>query len=81
MHLLPPENLFIIDIESWDRTLQILKTNKISLVDVLEKIKNIDANPQSKKFNFSMHLDDFKIEKINLLYLLDAYTHFSFKNK
>ena len=81
MRLLPPENLFIIDIESWDRTLQILKTNKISLVDVLEKIKNIDANPQSKKFNFSMHLDDFKINKINLSYLLEAYTHFGFKNK
>ncbi|MEL0456787.1 hypothetical protein WJN01_11140 [Flavobacteriaceae bacterium SZ-1-7] len=75
LKIVPYENLFFIDIESWDKLVQILKDNKIELTDLLDKIKEADLNPKTKKFNFSMHLEDiFNFQKFDLSYLEQSYT-------
>lgn len=80
LKILPYENLFFIDIESWDKLIQILKDNKIKLIDVFEKIKQTDSNPKTKKFNFSMHLeDDYNFQRFDLSYLTESYKRMSLK--
>lgn len=80
LKILPYQNLFFIDIESWDKLIQILKDNKIKLIDVLEKIKQTDSNPKTKKFNFSMHLeDDYNFQRFDLSYLTKSYKRMSLK--
>lgn len=82
LKIVPYQNLFFIDIESWDKLIQIIKDRKIKLVDILEKIKLTDSKPETKKFNFSMHLeDDFRFEKYNLSYLSKSYERMSLEKK
>ena len=74
LKILPIENLFFIDIESWDKLVQIIKNRKIPISDILEKVKENDKNPKTKKFSFHMHLeDDFKFERYDLTYLTKSY--------
>jgi hypothetical protein len=77
---IPYQNLFFIDIESWDMLVQIVKNKKYSLIEILEKIKKTDSNPKTKKFSFSMHLEDgFGLEKFDLKYLLNSYKKMELK--
>lgn len=69
---LPIENVFLIDIRTWDKLIQILKDTKISLREILVKIRETDKNPTSKKNNFDMHLDDYSFGKFDLTYLQKA---------
>jgi len=62
---LPYKNLFFIDLASWDMVMQIAKTHKLSL-------KNILLNTQQakeRKFGFYMHLDEYKVKNFDLKYL------------
>tara|TARA_R110002049_G_scaffold73897_1_gene190835 strand:+ start:3538 stop:5004 length:1467 start_codon:yes stop_codon:yes gene_type:complete len=82
LKIVPYQNLFFVDIESWDKLIQILKDRKIRLVDILEKIKLTDSNRETKKFNFSMHLeDDYKFNKYNLSYLAKSYKRMNLENE
>jgi len=82
LKIVPYKNLFFIDIESWDKLIQILKDTKIKLTDVFEKIKLIDSNPKTKKFNFSMHLEDeFNFQRFDLSYLSKAYKRMNLEKK
>lgn len=81
LKVIPYKNLFFIDIVSWDMLIQIVKNKKFSLIEILNKIKETDSNPKTKKFSFSMHLeDDFELEKFDLNYLLDTYKNMELKS-
>ncbi|MGJ8746079.1 hypothetical protein [Polaribacter sp.] len=81
LKIIPYENLFFIDIVSWDMLIQIVKNKKYSLIEILNKIKETDSNSKTKKFSFSMHLEeDFELEKFDLNYLLDTYKNMKLKS-
>ncbi|MCK4981169.1 MAG: hypothetical protein KAS62_12285 [Candidatus Delongbacteria bacterium] len=74
LKLLPKENFFVIDLDTWERLLSIIKQKNISLPSVLEKIKNdkiaAQKDPKLRKFDFGMHLDEYgKYNKMDLNYL------------
>lgn len=74
LKVLPYKNLFFIDIVSWDTLIQIVKNKKFNLIEILNKVREVDSNPKTKKFSFSMHLEDnFEFEKFDLKYLLKIY--------
>lgn len=64
---LPPENVFIIDLHTWDRIVNIINDEKTTLLEILQLAKK--NNFQSKKQSFDMHLDDFENNPLNLSYL------------
>jgi hypothetical protein len=72
INLLPIENLFFIDLHTWDKLMEILQRKTLSLVDILEKIKATDSNPATKKHTFNMHLDEYHIGHFTLPYLMQA---------
>ncbi len=68
---LPPENVFIIDVYTWDKLVSIIKEGQTSLIDVLKLAKQNNAKGKTKKQLFDMHLDDFQVNQMNLSYLED----------
>lgn len=66
---LPPQNVFIIDIYTWDKIVQIVKDKKATLLEILKKAKDNNSRPETTKQLFNMHLDDYKIGTLNLSYL------------
>ncbi len=66
---LPPENVFIIDIYTWDKIVNIVNEGHSSLIDILKIAKENNAKPETKKQSFDMHLDQFEINQLNLSYL------------
>lgn len=73
--LLPIENLFILDIDTWELLLQVLKENAISLADILREVRAVDANPKTKLFFFSMHLKKYGVKEFTHQYLTQAQNH------
>jgi hypothetical protein len=74
--ILPPENLFFIDIETWDYIVQSVVTNKCSLIDIIEKAKEnrLNPNPTTCRILLDQVLrEHFKIDKYNLSYLQQAH--------
>lgn len=69
--LIPPENLFFIDLVSWDLLINVLKEKKITIKQIfsLAKENNSKDKDADKKFEFKMHLEPFLNDKINLLYV------------
>ncbi|MCK6608539.1 MAG: hypothetical protein L6Q46_09615 [Flavobacterium sp.] len=66
---LPPENVFILDIYTWDKIIQIIKDKKATLIEILQLAKSNNSNPQTSKQLFHMHLDIYNLEKFSLSYL------------
>ncbi len=68
---MPPENVFIIDINSWDKIIQLVKSG-ISLYTILKDaaLDNKNSNEFTKKMCFSQHLDKYNIDKYNISYLM-----------
>lgn len=66
---LPPENVFIIDIYTWDRIVNIINNEKTSLIRILEIARTNNSDPITKKQSFDMHLDIFDNNALNLNYL------------
>jgi hypothetical protein len=77
---LPIENLFIIDLRSWDQLLQVMMTHRITLIDILKKAREDDRSSATKKFTFGMHLNDYKTPKITLSYLLEGQKHITLQS-
>lgn len=67
--LLPPQNLYMMDIATWDKVIQVIKTTKTSLLQILLRAKEDDSTPQSKKGIFQFHLNQYEINKFDLSYL------------
>ncbi len=66
---LPPENVFLIDIHTWDRIVNIITDEKTSLLEILKLAKRNNSKPETFKQNFDMHLDNFKRNPLKLSYL------------
>jgi hypothetical protein len=73
---MPPENVFIIDIKSWNLLIHIVKSGKSSLLDILQLARSNNSDPITRKQFFHMHLDIFKIKKINLSFLKEELDQF-----
>ena len=70
---LPIENVFFIDLFTWDEIMQILKNNRsIQLVDILKYVKSEDSVIKTKKEWFSMHLSVYDFDTFNLNYLTSS---------
>ena len=69
LNLLPPKNLFFIDIATWDRIIHIIKSGKSSLKEILLKAIRDNEKNESQKFSFHMHIEDIELGPYNLSYL------------
>lgn len=69
MDVLPPENLFFVDIDTWDVLVQLIIDKKIILENLFEEIKKQDAEPSTKKFHFKMYLEKYYPVNINLSFI------------
>lgn len=58
-HQIPLENIYFLTIEEFEGLINLIKAGHIGLVDALEKAKLADANPQTRKFIFMMHLREW----------------------
>lgn len=73
LQILPPENLFFIDIDSWDKMVQVVKNKEASIIDIFLKAKEVNLKPETRVFSFEMVLDNYyKIKKLDLSYLEEA---------
>lgn len=72
--LIPPENLYFIDIATWDKLVQIMKDLGITLREILENAKKTDSDQKTKKFSFVLHADEYPFSNFNLNYLDSAYS-------
>lgn len=68
---LPPENVFIMDIYTWDLVVNVISTRQTTLLNLITKARNSNANPQTRKAQFEMHLDDFNLRQFQLSYLIE----------
>lgn len=66
---LPPENVFIMDIHTWDLVVNVITTGQTTLPDLLKKARNANANHLTRKAQFDMQLDDFDLRQFQLSYL------------
>lgn len=66
IHLLPRENLFLMSLATWDQMMQIVKTKRKTIKQVLLEAQ---INAAQNKFGFYMHLDNYKIRIKDLSYL------------
>ncbi|MBE7630504.1 hypothetical protein [Tenacibaculum piscium] len=71
--IIPYSNLFVMDIYTWDKLMQVLKDNSnLTLETVLKKVRDNNSSEKTKKFHFSMHLDDYNFTNFDLKYLKEA---------
>lgn len=78
---IPPENVFIIDIYTWNIIVQIIITEKISLLQILKDAKQNNEDPLTSKMLFKMHLDDYRSVKLDLRYFDDVHPLFELKKE
>lgn len=76
---IPPQNVFIIDIYTWDKIIQIVKDKKATLLEILKKAKDNNSRPETSKQLFDMHLNDYDIGTLNLSYLRHEIDSFNIK--
>lgn len=67
--LLPPSNLFFVDISTWDRMVQIIKEKNIALKEILDFAKKNNEDKLSTKFSFRMHIENIETGPLNITYL------------
>jgi len=73
--IMPPSNVFIIDLLTWDKMVQIIKDKKATLRQILEKAILNNTNPKTAKMLFNMHLEEYDLKRFNLNYLTDELKH------
>lgn len=70
---LPPENVFIIDVNTWDKMIVIVKSGQATFSELLELGRRSNLDTDTRKQSFYMHLDDFDINCSKLSYLEHEY--------
>ena len=70
---MPYDNVFIIDIYTWDKIVQIVKDKKATLLEILKVAKNNNSKQETSKQLFNMHLDIYNIYTLDLDYLKDEH--------
>lgn len=78
---IPAENIFIIDIYTWNIIVQIISRKKITLIQILKNAKKNNLDPKTSKMLFKMHLDQYKPGKLDLRYFDDVHPLFELKKK
>lgn len=78
---IPAENIFIIDIYTWNVIVQIMITKKITLLQILREARQSNMDPSTSKMLFQMHLDKYNLGKLNLRYFDDIHPLFDIKDK
>lgn len=68
---LPPENVFIIDVSTWDKMVRIVKSRQATFSELLKFAKEMNLNHNTKKQSFYMHLDNYDINRTRASYLQD----------
>jgi hypothetical protein len=66
---IPPENVFIIDIYTWDLIVQIVKEKKETLKNILRFAKKNNSDTNSYRQLFSMQIDEYRPLNLDLSYL------------
>jgi len=59
---IPPVNVFIIDLYTWDNLIRIVKSGQSTLLDILKLAKNNNTKPETSKLLFYMHLESFQLD-------------------
>ena len=71
--ILPPENLYFIDIATWDKLIQIIKDTNVTLREILVKAKQDDSVSATKKGAFYLHTNQYDVGRLSLSYLNEPY--------
>jgi hypothetical protein len=71
--ILPPENLYFIDIATWDKLIQIIKDTNVTLREILVKAKQDDSVTATKKGAFYLHTNQYDVGRLSLNYLNEPY--------
>lgn len=72
-NLLPPSNLFFMDIRAWDKVILVIKEGKATLREILERARKNDKNPTLKGFLFSTHLNEYNLGAYTMSYINEGY--------
>lgn len=64
---LPADNLFFIDLATWDLMMQIVKSKGVAIGDILLKVRT--ERRTARLFSLNMYLDSYEIKKFDLNYL------------
>ena len=54
--IIAPENMYFISIEQFDILSELVKKNLITFKSAIETAKSADAKPESRKFDFWLHM-------------------------
>lgn len=68
-----PNNVLIIDINSWDNIIQIIKDKKATFQEIIEKVIENNNHMETKKISFHNHIKSYKTKKYTLSYLQEEY--------
>ena len=66
---LPPDNVFIIDVFTWDKIVYLVKNSSVNLIDLFKRFKAGNSIFSTKKLTFDMIIEEYKIKKLLLPYL------------
>lgn len=64
---LPADNLFFIDLATWDLMMQIVKSKGVTVKDILLKVRT--ERRTTRLFSLHMYLDSYEIKRFDLSYL------------
>ncbi|MDW3211307.1 MAG: hypothetical protein R8N23_15635 [Reichenbachiella sp.] len=73
---LPYQNLFILDIDTWDKLLQASKNRGAKISNILKKARKNNESAETKKFYFDLHLEEYHVNNYSLKHLTKAYDKF-----
>ncbi|MBS7676528.1 hypothetical protein KIN13_24375, partial [Vibrio cholerae] len=58
-HLIPVENIYFLTIHEFEELMSLVASQKIGLVEALEKAKQADSERMTQKFNFELHIHEW----------------------
>lgn len=58
-HQIPPENIYFMNISDFDFLCEMVKNQRLTFLEALEKAKTADSHRDTKVFTFSMHLQNW----------------------
>lgn len=67
--IVPPSNLYLIDLRGWNLLIQVCKTTGRSPLEILKKAKADDSVGATKKFTMTMHLEGYGIRVRDVSYI------------
>lgn len=81
--VLPPQNLFFIDLEDWDYIVEVVKQKKATIKEILQKGREINtsSDPLDRMFVMEMVLQKFfEVKQFTLSYLKNIFEDHIYSN-